>query len=98
MAPSADLPDPSSPRHQESRFVTGRLLAGRYEILERIGEGATAEVFSARDHRLDRVVAVKVLRPQYGQDPDARARFAVEARSAAALAVPNIVPVHDFGA
>lgn len=98
MAPSADLPDPSAPRQQASRFVTGRLLAGRYEILERIGEGATAEVFRARDHRLDRIVAVKVLRPQYGQDPDARARFAVEARSAAALAVPNIVPVHDFGA
>jgi serine/threonine-protein kinase len=78
--------------------VTGRLLAGRYEILDRIGEGGTAEVFRARDHRLDRTVAVKVLRPQYGQDADARARFAVEARSTAALAVANIVPVYDFGA
>jgi serine/threonine-protein kinase len=78
--------------------VTGRLLAGRYEILERIGEGGTAEVFRARDRRLDRIVAVKVLRPQYGQDPEAKARFAVEARTAAALAVPNIVPVYDFGA
>jgi len=74
------------------------LLAGRYEVLERIGEGGTAEVFRARDHRLDRILAIKVLRPQYGQDPEARARFAVEARSAAALAVPNIVPVYDFGA
>ena len=90
--------DPSDAGRQSHRFVTGRVLAGRYEILERIGEGGTAEVFRARDHRLDRVVAVKVLRPQYGQDPDARARFAVEARSAAALAVPNIVPVYDFGA
>jgi tRNA A-37 threonylcarbamoyl transferase component Bud32 len=74
------------------------MLGGRYEVLDRIGEGGTAEVFRARDHRLDRIVAVKLLRPQYGQDADARARFAVEARSAAALAVSNIVPVFDFGA
>jgi eukaryotic-like serine/threonine-protein kinase len=67
-------------------------------LLERVGEGATAEVFRARDHRLDRTVAIKVLRPQYGANPDARERFAIEARSAAALAVPNIVPVYDFGA
>jgi tRNA A-37 threonylcarbamoyl transferase component Bud32 len=80
------------------RFPTGRLLAGRYELLERVGEGGSAEVFRARDHRLDRVVAVKVLRPQFGSDATARSRFAVEARSAAALNVSNIVPVYDFGA
>src|SRR3954469_4570619 len=85
-------------RADSPRFTTGRLLAGRYELVSLIGDGATAEVFRARDHRLDRTVAVKVLRPQYGRDPDARERFAVEARSAAALAVPNIVPVYDFGA
>jgi serine/threonine-protein kinase len=94
---------PSSLHHTEARadsprFLTGRLLAGRYELVDLIGDGATAEVFRARDHRLDRMVAVKVLRPQYGRDTDARERFAVEARSAAALAVPNIVPVYDFGA
>jgi serine/threonine-protein kinase len=88
----------SATRHQPARFPTGHLLAGRYEILDRIGEGGTAEVFRARDQRLDRTVAVKVLRPQYGQDPDARARFSVEARSTAALAASNIVPVYDFGA
>jgi serine/threonine-protein kinase len=80
------------------RFDTGWLLAGRYEIREPIGEGGTAEVYSARDHRLERMVAVKILRPQFGQDPEARARFAVEARAAAGLAVPNIVPIYDFGA
>ncbi len=80
------------------RFPTGRLLAGRYELLERVGEGGSAEVFRARDHRLDRVVAVKVLRPQFGSDATARTRFAVEARSAAALNLSNIVPVYDFGA
>jgi tRNA A-37 threonylcarbamoyl transferase component Bud32 len=94
---SSRTPDDDPQRHG-SRFVTGRVLAGRYEILDRIGEGGTAEVFRARDHRLDRIVAVKVLRPQYGQDTDARARFATEARSAAALDVSNIVPVYDFGA
>jgi len=93
----------SSEQHPEdrlvrSRFATGRLLAGRYELLDQLGEGGTAEVFRARDHRLDRIVAVKVLRPEYGRDPTARARFGVEARSAAALNVRNIVPVYDFGA
>src|SRR5919107_718106 len=89
---------PPEVRPDSPRFPTGRLLAGRYELVGAIGEGATAEVYRARDHRLDRTVAVKVLRPQDGRDADARERFAIEARSAAALAVPNIVPVYDFGA
>lgn len=96
MSPTFGTDNPSSAR-RGARFVTGRLLAGRYEILELIGEGGTAEVFRARDHRLERIVALKVLRPQHGQDPEARARFAAEARSAAALAAVNIVPVYDFG-
>ena len=81
-----------------NRFPTGRLLVGRYELIEKVGEGGTAEVFRARDHRLDRDVAVKVLRPQFGHDATARTRFGVEARSAAGLNVSNIVPVYDFGA
>src|SRR4051812_34026921 len=75
----------------------GRLLAGRYRILEKIGEGGAAEVFRALDERLDRTVAVKLLRPQFTSDPQSRTRFAVEAKAAARLSHPNIVDVYDFG-
>src|SRR5688500_19827751 len=95
---NAESSDRTSARRRNARFPTGRVLAGRYELREPIGVGGTAEVFRALDHRLDRIVAVKVLRREFGQDGNARARFAVEARSGAALNVPNIVPVYDFGA
>jgi serine/threonine protein kinase len=74
-----------------------RLLAGRYELLEKIGEGGAAEVFRARDERLGRIVAIKLLRPQYTMDPQSRNRFAIEARAAARLSHSNIVDVYDFG-
>src|SRR5688572_16761122 len=96
-SPADESRDVPGQPHSDS-LVTGRLIADRYELLEKIGEGGTAEVFRALDHRLDRIVAVKLLRPQFGQDAAARARFAVEARSAAGLAAANIVPIYDFGA
>lgn len=73
------------------------LLAGRYRLLEKIGEGGAAEVFRARDARLDRIVAIKLLRQQYTHDDSSRRRFVVEAKAAAALAHPNIVDIYDFG-
>jgi serine/threonine-protein kinase len=73
------------------------LLAGRYSLLEKIGEGGAAEVFRARDQRLDRIVAIKILRSQYVHDQASRARFINEARAAAGLTHPNIVDVYDFG-
>lgn len=75
----------------------GRLLAGRYKLLEKIGEGGAAEVFRARDQHLGRLVAVKLLRPQFASDPQSRDRFAVEARAVATLSHPNIVDIFDFG-
>src|SRR5919201_4870724 len=75
----------------------GRLLGERYRLLEKIGEGGAAEVFRALDERLDRVVAVKLLRPQFTSDQQSRQRFSVEARAAAGLSHPNIVDVYDFG-
>lgn len=75
----------------------GRLLVGRYLLLEKIGEGGAAEVFRARDERLERVVAVKLLRLQYVSDPMWRQRFEVEAKAAAGLLHPGIVNVYDFG-
>jgi hypothetical protein len=75
----------------------GRLLAERYRLLEKIGEGGAAEVFRAKDQRLDRIVAVKLLRPQLTFDQTSRNRFVIEAKAAAGLSHPNIVDIYDFG-
>ena len=75
--------------------LSGRLLAGRYRLVERIDRGGTAEVWRARDLRLDRDVAVKVLGAQ--ADPAFRERFTTEARRAAAVSHPHIVSVFDEG-
>ena len=74
---------------------TGRLLAGRYRLTERIDRGGTAEVWRARDERLDRDVAVKVLGAE--AEPAFRERFTMEARRAAAVSHPHIVTVFDEG-
>jgi len=70
---------------------------GRYEIQARIGEGATADVFRAYDPTLDRVLAIKVLKPEFSCNPEYATRFLREARAAGALAHPNIVTVFDVG-
>ncbi|HET9495990.1 MAG TPA: protein kinase, partial [Chloroflexia bacterium] len=72
-------------------------LAGRYRLIEKIGEGGAAEVYRARDERLGRMVAIKRLRPQFTGDDASRSRFTIEARTAAGLSHPNIVDVYDFG-
>jgi len=76
----------------------GDVLGGRYRLVELLGEGGMATVYRATDAQLGREVAVKVLRPQYGSDPDFVARFRQEAQAAASLGHPNIVAVYDFGA
>ncbi len=75
----------------------GTTLGGRYRLLELLGQGGMATIYRARDAQLERDVAVKLLRPEYGQDPDFLARFRDEARAVASLSHPNIVPVFDFG-
>jgi serine/threonine-protein kinase len=70
---------------------------GPYEILAPLGAGGMGEVYRARDTRLDRTVAVKVLPARFVGDPDALARFEREARAVAALSHPNILSIHDFG-
>jgi serine/threonine protein kinase len=74
-----------------------RLLAGRYELDGILARGGTAEVFRARDIRLDRIVAVKTLREDLARDPTFQARFRREAQSVASLNHPSIVAVHDTG-
>lgn len=73
----------------------GRLLDNRYEILERIGTGGMAVVYKAKCHRLNRMVAVKILKSDLAQDEDFRRRFNAEAQAVAQLSHPNIVSVYD---
>ena len=68
----------------------GTTLGGRYRLLELLGQGGMATIYRARDAKLERDVAVKLLRPEYGQDPDFLARFGDEARAVASLSHPNI--------
>jgi len=70
---------------------------GPYEIVAPLGAGGMGEVYRARDTRLGREVALKVLPPAMALDPARRARFEQEARAAAALSHPNIVGLHDVG-
>ncbi len=74
-----------------------RLLGGRYELDGIVGRGGMAEVFRARDIRLDRVVAVKTLRDDLARDATFQARFRREAQSAASLNHPSLVAVYDTG-
>jgi eukaryotic-like serine/threonine-protein kinase len=74
-----------------------RLLGGRYELDGIVGRGGMAEVYRARDIRLDRVVAVKTLREDLARDQTFQARFRREAQSAASLNHPSIVAVYDTG-
>ena len=72
-------------------------LLGPYEIEERIGAGGMGEVFRARDTRLHRTVAIKVLPRDRLSDPERKRRFLQEARAVSALNHPNIVTLHDIG-
>jgi serine/threonine-protein kinase len=81
---------------KEGRLGIGDAL-GDLRILDRLGEGGMGIVYLARDERLDRRVAVKVIVPQLAKDPDFRERFITEARSAAAIDHPNAVPIYSAG-
>src|SRR5512142_3556785 len=74
-----------------------RLLGGRYELDGVVGRGGMAEVYRARDIRLDRIVAIKTLRADLARDQIFQARFRREAQSAASLNHPSIVAVYDTG-
>ena len=73
----------------------GKMLDNRYEILERIGTGGMAVVYKAKCHRLNRLVAVKILKSDLAQDADFRRRFNAESQAVAQLSHPNIVSVYD---
>jgi hypothetical protein len=77
--------------------MIGKLISGRYRLIAPLGEGGMATIWRAVDEQLDREVAVKLLREQYGNDAGFAARFKQEARAAGSLQHPNIVSVYDYG-
>ncbi len=79
----------------ENDKYIGRLLDGRYEILEVIGTGGMAVVYKARCHRLNRLVAIKILKDDLSQDEEFRRRFHAESQAVAMLSHPNIMAVYD---
>ena len=75
----------------------GTVLTERYEIIEKIGSGGMADVYRAMDHKLNRYVAIKVLKREFREDKQFVAKFKQEARAVACLSHPNIVNVYDVG-
>lgn len=75
----------------------GKLLGGRYEIIDVVGVGGMAMVYRARCHVLNRYVAVKILKDEFAKDPDIRRRFSIESQAVAKLSHHNIVSVYDVG-
>ena len=73
----------------------GTLLEDRYQIIEKIGEGGMAVVYKAMDNRLNRLVAVKIMRDEFAADEDFKRRFSSESQAVAMLSHPNIVAVYD---
>ena len=77
--------------------MSNKLLAGRYELIEKIGEGGMAVVYKGKDRLLNRYVAIKILRPEYTKDEQFIESFRRESQAAAGLSHPNIVGVYDVG-
>ncbi len=75
----------------------GMLLAERYEVIEKIGTGGMSDVYKAKDNKLNRFVAVKVLKQEFCENGNFVSKFLVEAQAAAGLMHPNIVNVYDVG-
>lgn len=77
--------------------MINKVLANRYEILEKIGTGGMGNVFKAHDRRLDRIVAIKVLKMEYNEDNNFIRKFKRESLAAASISHPNIVSIYDVG-
>lgn len=75
----------------------GMVMGDRYEILEKIGTGGMSDVYKAKDHKLNRFVAVKVLKQEFSENANFVSKFRIEAQAAAGLMHPNIVNVYDVG-
>src|SRR5262245_11205968 len=90
------IEDSLSNASRPSESIVGHKI-GNYEILSLIGAGGMGEVYLARDARLDRQIAIKILPAQFTQNPAQVERFEREARAASALNHPNIITIHEIG-
>ena len=77
--------------------MINKILGNRYEILEKIGTGGMGNVFKAHDSKLDRIVAIKVLKLEYNEDNNFIRKFKRESLAAASISHPNIVSIYDVG-
>lgn len=75
----------------------GMFIGDRYEVIDKVGSGGMSDVYKAKDHKLNRFVAIKVLKSEFSEDKNFVSKFKVEAQSAAGLSHPNIVNVYDVG-
>ena len=75
----------------------GMIIGDRYEILEKIGTGGMSDVYKGKCHKLNRYVAIKVLKQEFSENANFVSKFRVEAQAAAGLMHPNIVNVYDVG-
>lgn len=75
----------------------GMFIGDRYEIIDKVGSGGMSDVYKAKDHKLNRFVAIKVLKSEFSEDKNFVSKFKIEAQSAAGLTHPNIVNVYDVG-
>ena len=75
----------------------GAMVGNRYEIIEKVGSGGMADVYRATDHRLNRFVAVKILKNEYSEDTKFISKFRQEAQAVACLSHPNVVGIYDVG-
>jgi len=78
-------------------ITQGVFIADRYEVIDKVGSGGMSDVYRAKDHILGRVVAIKILKPEFSEDAAFVAKFRTEAQSAAGLEHPNIVNIYDVG-
>lgn len=97
MPDSAASPDSARPRTPVPDSLLGRVIDGRYRITELMARGGMGSVYVAQDERLDRPVAIKVIHSHLAESPQYSARFRREARAAARISHPGVVPVFDQG-
>ena len=75
----------------------GIFIGDRYEIIAKVGTGGMADVFKAKDHKLNRFVAIKILKQEFNENDEFVSKFRAEAQAVACLTHPNIVNVYDVG-
>ena len=85
------------PEGEQSKSLLGQVIAGRYRLTKLLGQGGMGEVYAAEHVHITKRVAVKVLHPEIGSNPEALARFKQEAQSASSIGHDNIVAIDDFG-